>query len=387
MTLATSPAPAGSLAPGDVVEVEVGPVAHGGHWVARHEGRVVFVRHALEGERVRVRVTAVARRHAFGTAVEVLVASPHRVPEPCPIALDCGGCDFQHVAVPHQRELKRQVVAEQLARLAGVEWAGEVEAPDADALGWRTRVRYHAGAGEWGMHPHRSSAVTPLPAEGCRLAAPGLGRPPSAPRPGDAAIAGVSAADGTRWLAPGEGVLVRQRAGSREYAVRADGFWQVHPRAAGMLADAVLSGLAPRPGDAALDLYCGVGLFAGALADAGARVVAIEGDRDAAALAARNVPEASVLAGLVERMLRRAPASADLVVLDPPRVGAGARVMAQVLARAPRAVAYVACDPAALARDLATARASDWRLASLRAFDLFGMTHHVECVAILEPGR
>ena len=112
------------LAVGDEVEVEVGPVAHGGHCVARHEGRVVFVRHTLPGERVRVRITdaRTGQRFVRGDAVEVLDASPHRVPAPCPYSVPglCGGCDFQHVALAEQRRLKAAVIREQFARLASM---------------------------------------------------------------------------------------------------------------------------------------------------------------------------------------------------------------------------------------------------------------------------
>ena len=121
---------------GDILRgVAIGPVAHGGHWVARHEGRVIFVRHALEGETADVRVTGLAKRHAFGDAVSVTEPSPERISPPCVVSADCGGCDFQHVRVPQQRELKRQVVAEQLRRLAGVAWDGEVEAVQPDEWG------------------------------------------------------------------------------------------------------------------------------------------------------------------------------------------------------------------------------------------------------------
>lgn len=367
------------------VTVRIGPVAHGGHWVARHDGLVIFVRHALTGERARVRITSATARHLFADAVEVLEAAPERVASPCPIAARCGGCDFQHVALDHQPELKRRVVAEQLRRLAGLEWAGEVESVP-PALGWRTRVRYHAGPDGWGMHPHRSHAVTPLPAQGCLIAADGLGRPPAPPAAGVEQVRGVAAADGVRWLIGGQDAVVRERADGRDYAVRGDGFWQVHPRAADTLVDAVVAGLRPRAGERALDLYCGVGLFAGALARRGVRVTGVEGDRAAVGLARRNVPEARFHEGPVDRVLARLPDRVDLVVLDPPRAGAGARVMDAVLSRSPRAIAYVACDPAALARDLGRARAAGWRVAGVRAFDLFGMTHHVECVAVLEPG-
>ena len=253
--------------------VEVGPVAHGGHCVARHEGRVIFVRHALPGERVMVQVTD-DRHDRFwrADAVEILVASPDRVEPPCPIAGPglCGGCDFQHAALPAQRSLKAAVVAEQLRRLAGIEWTGEVvevSTPDtADGLHWRTRMRYVTDdAGRVGLRAHRSHRVVPLPPGGCRIAAPGA-------------------------LTGDEGVVTEVAAG-RRWAVDAAGFWQVHPAAADTLVRAVMDGLRPVAGERALDLYAGVGLFAGALADAGCRVWAVEGSRPAAKHARQNLAD------------------------------------------------------------------------------------------------
>jgi tRNA/tmRNA/rRNA uracil-C5-methylase (TrmA/RlmC/RlmD family) len=173
--------------------------------------------------------------------------------------------------------------------------------------------------------------------------------------------------------------------GGRSYRVSLDGFWQAHSSAPGLLVDAVMSGLAPRPGDVAFDLFCGVGVFAGALSGAGAQVWGIEGDRRAVDLARENVPGATFVGGDVARRLARLPVAADLVVLDPPRAGAGATVLDAVAARRPRGIAYVACDPAALGRDLRLAAGLGYHPVSVRAYDLFPMTHHVECVAILEP--
>lgn len=371
------------LAVGDVLgPVRVGPVAHGGHWVTRLDGRVWFVRHALTDELVRIRVTGIARRHGFADAVEVLEPSPWRVQAPCPVAAACGGCDFQHVDPDHQRELKRRVVAEQLQRLAGLEWTGEVEAVGEGVLGWRTRMRYHADGAGWGLRRSRSHEVVPLPGEGCRLAVPALATPPGEPAAG-ATLVGTSSVDGAHWTDPTTEVVVPEVAAGRSWRVSTAGFWQVHPLAPETLVAAVLDGIDVRPGDRALDLYCGVGLFSGALVDAGAVVTGIEGNAGAVALAEQNVPEADFRRGAVERALRHVSGPVDLVVLDPPRKGAGAAVLTEVLRRAPREVAYVACDPAGLARDVATARDLGYVPTSVRAFDLFGTTHHVECVAIL----
>jgi tRNA/tmRNA/rRNA uracil-C5-methylase (TrmA/RlmC/RlmD family) len=180
------------------------------------------------------------------------------------------------------------------------------------------------------------------------------------------------------------------RALGRTFEVADDGFWQVHPVAPDTLVTTVLGMLGPRPGESALDLYAGVGLFARFLLDEvgpTGRVVAVEGDPTASALSATNCPGAEVRVGGVAEVLATAYDDPfDLVVLDPPREGARRPVVEAIAARSPRAVAYVACDPAALARDLATFAEHGYALRELRAFDLFPMTHHVECVALLEKG-
>ncbi|WP_036553754.1 class I SAM-dependent RNA methyltransferase [Nocardioides insulae] len=372
---------------GERFQVEVGPVAHGGHCVARvetgrtvedregrpvPERRVVFVRHALPGEQVVVEITEGTDGDRFwrGDAVEVLAASADRVSPPCPYAGPgrCGGCDFQHGALPAQRELKAAVVTEQLARLAGIDLEVTVEAVpgDEDGLRWRTRQAYAElpdGVPGRGMRKHRSHEV--IPVEECLLAT----RDARAPVPG------------TR-------VETVTAAGRRhEFRVAADGFWQVHPGAPRTLVETVLDLLRPVAGESVLDLYAGVGLFAAFLADAvgeSGRVVAVEGDPAASAYSRDNVPTASVTAGDVATVLASSyPGAVDLVVLDPPREGARRAVVEQVIGRLPRAVAYVACDPAALARDVAIFAEHGYRLERLRAFDLFPMTHHVECVALL----
>jgi tRNA/tmRNA/rRNA uracil-C5-methylase (TrmA/RlmC/RlmD family) len=347
----------------------VGPIAHGGHCVVRlpePEARVVFVRHAIPGERVVVEITEGTEGDRFwrGDAVEVLEPSPDRVPAPCPVAGPglCGGCDFQHVALDRQRLLKADVVREQLSRLAGLDLDVVVEAVPGDVGGlrWRTRQRYVTlPDGRRGMRKHRSHDVVPV--DDCLLEAP---------------------------TAPSYSLL------GHDFSVADDGFWQVHPGAPQALVETVLDFLRPEPGESVLDLYAGVGLFARFLIDrvgAGTRVVAVEGDRAACAHAAANLcvdqterRSVEVACGSVDRVLASGyDEPFDLAVLDPPREGAKRKVVEQVVDRAPRAVAYVACDPAALARDVAIFAEHGYRLERLRAFDLFPMTHHVECVALL----
>lgn len=368
---------------GDTFEVVVGPVAHGGHFVARHEGQVVFVRHALPGERVVCSVTETGTKFLRADAIKVLEAAPMRVRAPCPYAGPggCGGCDFQHIDPAEQRALKALVIAEQLARLAGIEREVVVEEVP-PVLGWRTRMQYVDLPTGRGLRKHRSHDVVPI--ERCLIAHPDAHEvlvPREERSPGRSASA-----------RPVEHP-VTERVRGREFVVGPGGFWQPHVAAPEVLVDCVLDMVDTQPGEGVLDLYAGVGLFAaflGAAVGPEGRVVAVEGDRTAAACARENLkdqPQSRVVRGRVDRVLARGTGPAQVVVLDPPRVGAKRAVVRAIAELAPRAVAYVACDPAALARDLGYFAEHDYRVADLRAFDLFPMTHHVECVALLERTR
>jgi tRNA/tmRNA/rRNA uracil-C5-methylase (TrmA/RlmC/RlmD family) len=198
-------------------------------------------------------------------------------------------------------------------------------------------------------------------------------------------VSTVASGAGEVLVGPG---VVHEYALRREWTLPADTFWQVHPAAADTLATAVLDLLDPQPGETAWDLYGGAGLFAAALASAGARVTLVEsasGAADAARTNLADLPRVEVVEAWVERVLPRLTGPVDLVVLDPPRSGAGASVVRALVAAAPRAIAYVACDPAAFARDVRTFREAGWQLLALRAYDCFPMTHHIECVGLLTP--
>lgn len=390
---------------GRTIELEVGAVAHGGHCVARAEGRVVFVRHALPGERVLASVTE-DKGGSFcrADAVEVLQASPERVEPPCPLAApgECGGCDWQHATPEHQRELKAAVVMEQLKRLAGIERDVVVEALDGGPLDWRSRVRLVAGKdGKAGFRAHHSHRVIAI--EDCPITVPGAlddvvsrnWRPGSEievtkDSEGQVHLRDLSTVHGkarSRQLAGGIAV---QHAAGRDWRLDAHGFWQVHPAAADALA-AVVAEWAEAPRDGvAWDLYAGVGLFASVLASQvgpRGRVLAIESGRRAVADGEENLadlPQVRWRSGRVEHLLADAPKPVDVVVLDPPRKGAGKAVVESIVEGSPDRIVYVACDPAALARDIALFKEHGYGLVDLRAFDAFPMTHHVECVALLQ---
>lgn len=408
------------MPPTDDLVLDIGPVAHGGSCVAHHDGRAVFVRHTLPGERVRAVVTADAGDVLHADAVEVLVESPERVPRPCPYAGPgrCGGCDWQHASLDAQRAGKAQVVRDQLHRLAGLDVDVRVEPVPGDegGLGWRTRLQLAVREdGVAGLRRHRSTSIEPI--DRCLIAsadveAVGAER---LPWPGMRSVEVVAGSSGDRAVVlQGRGrfarladdvSIMRQRArgidtlrgrpgvretvGDRTWWVGGSGFWQVHRGAAAVLTAAVVEALEPRSSDVALDLYGGVGLFAGVLGPQVREIVLVESDAAAcsdARINLRDLRHARVEEGRTEQALDRLGLGhVDVVVLDPPRRGAGERVAAQVVGLSPRRVAYVACDPASLARDLKTFLARGYRLAGLRAFDLFPMTHHVECLATLEP--
>ncbi|HEX5740687.1 MAG TPA: class I SAM-dependent RNA methyltransferase, partial [Pilimelia sp.] len=285
-------------------------------------------------------------------------------------------------------------------------WAAVEALPgDDDGLGWRTRVRYAvAASGRAGLRAHRSHQVVAV--DRCVIAHPAVQSSDVLARhwATAASVTVVAASGGQRTVLVDGAVAdgpdeVVERVGGRRWRLPADAFWQVHPAAAEALGRAVTDLLAPRPGERLWDLYGGAGLFAAALADAvgGDLAVTVVEAAPGAAAAARadlgDLPGLRVVADRVEGALRRglgggpsgSPA-VDLVVLDPPRSGAGRRVVRAVAGSGARAVAYVACDPAGLARDVRTFAGYGWRVQAVRAFDCFPMTHHLESVALLTPG-
>lgn len=436
-------------APGTELVVDVGPIAHGGHFVARHDGRVIFVRHGIPGEKVRVRLTDSGDSSRFWRAdvVEVLEASPDRVPHFWKLADSLGawrhggppvgGAELGHISLQRQRTLKAEVLAEQLKRLAGLDLTTEVEPVGEnhdDGLGWRTRASFAVTAkGRLGMHAHRSDVV--IPVKEMPLALSGINEL----RLWDADLTGIARvevavpANGSRPLVllspeegtnpkrlhsilsqlpheisvasfdPGKGQVlqlrgrtwVQESAAGHDYRVTGDGFWQIHKDAPETLVGAVTGYLADggylQPGAAVADLYAGAGLFTAPLADAvgvTGSVLSVEGSPGTSRDARKNLhgdPQVEIVQGRVERVLHQRARSFDSLVLDPPRAGAGKAVVRQMMATGPRAIAYVSCDPASFARDLGYFQEGGWRLESIRAFDLYPNTHHLETVALIVP--
>lgn len=426
------------------LELTIGPAAHGGHCVARHEGRVVFVRHAIPGEVVMARLTEHDDDARFwrADATEVLSASPDRVNHPWPLAdavlagmrgtRPVGGAEFGHIELSAQRRLKAGIFEEQLARLAKVERTVTVEpVPDEspDGLGWRTRVGFAVDAeGHLAMHEHRSTVLLPVadmplavPAinrlglwnvdfrgvDGVEVAAGSGDEEPlvllrtsgdTAGRRVREVADGITGASVAAWN-PETGDLqrlhgrtwVREVVGTNSFRVTGEGFWQIHRSAPRVLTDAVLEGLAPRHGLRVADLYAGAGLFTAALAERvgeSGSVLSVEGSPAASRDARRNLHgrvHVDIVQGKVEKVLRARRPHLDAVVLDPPRAGAGKDAVRSIVGTGAGTVVYVSCDPASFARDVGCFAGAGWNLKALRVFDLYPHTHHMESVAVLQP--
>ena len=473
MTVHSSSGASAQTAP-ELIEVEVGPMAHGGHCVARHEGRVVFVRHAIPGEIVRVLITDAGEKARFwrGDVVEVLRPSEFRRTHQWKLADSLrahaagrhpvGGAEYGHIVLPHQRRLKAQVFRDTLQRIADLTFEVHVSGADGDdptGLHWRTRNAFAVTpAGRLSMHVHRSSILVPVRnmplgvhrldelklwdlnftgIERVEVATPaGSDEALVVLTPTEQAVQDIPVLSGrmhqqTSRLPEGTSVvllvpgprrqdspeIVRLRgrtwvqetvesthAGRKDFRITADGFWQVHRRAPALLVDHVLAAAQPSAGQTVADLYGGAGLFSAFLAEAvgpDGTVLSVEASPGASRDARRNLhaaPPAVVQNGTTDRVLagwlRDRNASLDegglggrrldTVVLDPPRAGAGQRVVEQIHQLSPGRVVYVSCDPASFARDLGQFTQLGWRTTGLEVLDLYPDTHHMESVAVLE---
>jgi 23S rRNA (uracil1939-C5)-methyltransferase len=434
--VATRPA---HLKAGDVVELDIEKAVYRGLGLARHEGQVVFVPRAIPGDRVRARVESVTPGYVRALTETVLRGSAERRTSPCPLFTRCGGCAYQDVTYPEQLRLKEAILRESLSR-AGVRWEGEIPLRASPEEGWRTRATLHIeeaqGALRLGLHEEGSHRVVDL--EACLQLSPDMNRAARAlhaaldERRSDARrIHDVELAESTDGaqrvvcletdLAPPQAIGLARLAdavpgltglsamaadgrGRRFLSLRGDphveaqvrglrlrshvrSFFQAHRF---LLEDLVgeVVGLTPR-GGTALDLYAGVGLFALALAEQADEVLGAELNPVAVEDARANI-EASqrknvrVRQGDVREALASWPASAgERIVLDPPRTGAGAPVVKAVAERRPEAVVYVSCDPPTLGRDLAAFARHGYAPDTVRAFDLFPDTFHLETVVRL----
>lgn len=406
--------------PPDELTLTTEAAANGGSCVARHEGRVVFVRYALPGETVRVRITGgEGSRGSYwkAEAVEVLEPSADRIDPLCPIAgVDGAGCcDLAFADPAAARRLKGSVVANQLARLGGYRWRDEQDASarpvgDLGAAGGRTRVRLDVGAdGRAGFHRYHSSELVhrldcgQLPTG--MLAGIAERKWPvdshihvAVDDDGDRHVVVTGTRGGNRTSATGGGNRTKvaeggyealQRVGERVWRVPVTAFWQAHRDAPDLYSSLVAEWAQLQPGMIAWDLYGGAGVFAAALAqgvgDTG-RVLTVDTSRGASRSARAALADlgcVSVLTDSVRRALAGQRRGADVAVLDPPRAGAGREVIDMLAAADVPRIVHIGCEAASFARDIGLYRGHGYAVEQLEVFDSFPLTHHVECIAAL----
>lgn len=401
---------------GQTFEVSIEKVAHGGVFVARHEGRVVFVSHVLPGEVAKVRVVEDKGSFCRAEPLEILKPSPDRVDQVWKqagpgILGGAGGAEFGHIKLARQRELKADVLEEALQRMTGLAKRVTVEAlpgdDEANGLGYRTRVQLQVdAAGNAGPYMERSHEVVevrdlPLAVEEIRE----LGLHKKNWQDVSKISIAASNTGQLQWMidtkVKGDERLTERVAG-RTFRISAGGFWQVHKKAAETLTDCVNSMVGNGGLDVSapnLDLYGGVGLFAGALAAKFAnrlKITTVESSKQANKDATTNLQDLAAVRAVMaqtdvylrDQISAQKTGTVDYsnatVVLDPPRAGAGNKVVGQLLTLRPKQMIYVACDPVALARDLKPLLEGGYELTEIRAFDLFPHTHHFETVAHLQ---
>jgi len=385
---------------GDLLTLNIEKVAHGGLCVARHDGVVIFVRHALPGEIVEAKLISLApgKRSWFAQTISVKKASEKRITPKCEFfkADGCGGCDWQHADSQYQRELKLEVLVEQLERfgqVANARQISSINAVEPSQSNWRTRIRVVANdEGKWGFRKTRSHEVQVV--DKCLIADNSINdvlKTLPAGNPDDEILIVKSKEETIVYpvekrapSAPNS----TQEVDGHDFAVAGDGFWQVHPGAASVLSRQIKESVQGLKVESFADLYAGVGVLAHSLLQEfpTANAIVVEADRSAAQNAKENLKSfknVQVSSERVDKWVREVKNKFDVVILDPPRSGAGQTVMQQICRQTLQKIIYIACDPAALARDILIAKKNGWELETVVAFDLFPQTHHIESVAVL----
>ena len=361
------------------MQVRVEKVAHGGHFIARNDGQVIFIRDTAPGELVEVEITSKAKGFLRANVVEIIESSPERIKAPCVYAGRCGGCDFQHLNLPYQRQLKAEVIKEQFSRIAKMEIEVTVHEV-APTNRYRTHIRGVANeAGNFGIYASRSHEIIPI--SDCLIAGEELH------------VAEIAAEkfEPMQLVEVPQGDQIKEVKG-KQLLVKAGAFWQRHRNAPDTLTTQFLKLANLKAGEHLLDLYGGVGLFTSVAIDVlgpGGRIDLIESSIPAIDSARENFKEYSNVKVVREDVVKglKNIKRADVVVLDPPRAGAGAEVVAQLLRINPSRIVYVACDPASLARDVKDFIAAGWSLKQIDGYDLFPMTQHIESICLLEPNK
>jgi tRNA/tmRNA/rRNA uracil-C5-methylase (TrmA/RlmC/RlmD family) len=359
---------------GDIITIEATELVAGGDALARVDGFPVFASSVFPGDVARVRLYEVKKGFAKADLVDLITPSPFRRAMPCPVANECGGCDWTALRLDVQLEAKRRILTESLRRIGKLDVATLPEiAIHPSPLNYRLRSRLHRDGDAVGFYAMRSNRVVPLARE-CEVVGIETARAPQ---------------EGEQWELDGQLIAderdVTITAGDFTYRLNTRAFFQVNRHLLGtMLRLATGHAERVRNRHTAVDLYGGVGFFTVPIARLFDRVTMIEGSPVSARYARMNVPRnVKVIAAPVEEKMNTFP-DVDFTFLDPPRAGTRRNVVDTIAARTKEIIAYLSCDPVTFARDASRLIASGWRLASLDLLDLFPNTHHVETLSSFE---
>jgi len=386
--------------PGDVLTLNIEKVAHGGFCVARHEGIVIFVRHALPNEKVEAQLISLApgKKSWFAQTLKVINASKFRRNSPCLYFKSdgCGGCDWMHTSASYQRQLKLEVLIELLERLGKITHAREIcrmNDVDPEEKNWRTKIRVIANdKGELGFRKYRSSEIQVI--DKCLIAAEEINKSLNevGKKISGSEIELIKNNEEVIVLGKdSKNIKINRTVNDDNYEASGSGFWQIHPKSLDVLSELIEKDIKKMSVESFLDLYSGVGVFSSVILKIfpNASGFVIESDKESAESAKKNLSQfkkVKILKQKVENWIFTTREKFDLIVLDPPRSGAGVKVMQSICKKAKQKIIYIACDPASLARDTAVAKENGWVLEKVEVYDLFPMTHHFESVAVFTRG-
>ena len=380
---------------GDIVKLEIGKIVHGGHFIARHNNKVIFVRHAISDEVANVKITFVNSKLAFGDAIEILKSSKHRVLPPCKYSKPgkCGGCDFQHISRKIHEDLKKNVLKDLFNRIAKIEINPHFISIDPiNGLNWRSRLDLAVSKNKKvGLYAHKSNKIIEI--DECLIALKKINDSGVFSKEWNTeskislSVSSENQININTWNKNiSDYKKLTEIVEDNDYTISPNSFWQSHKNAPRLLLQQVIKYSDVKLGDRICDLYGGVGLFTSAMSKISGKegeLHLIERDNSCindAKLMFQNKKNIIIHHGNVEQKLGKIK-KIDIIILDPPRNGASKQVINQIIEKQPRSIVYISCNPASLARDTKILVNSNYTLNKVIGLDLFPMTHHIECIA------
>ncbi len=384
-----------SLVIGEILTLDIGNIANGGHFVARHDNQIIFVRHAISGETAKVKVTAINSRFAFGDAVEILKPSKDRISPPCKYSHPegCGGCDFQHINYNVQSDLKKEVLKDQFKRITKIDILPEIiTANPSNGLHWRSRLNLAISENKKvGLRAHKSNNVIEI--DECLIALKEINK-------SDIFIANWDSKENLNISCSSTNQInisqfnksiigpdkLTENVDKNEYTISPKSFWQSHINAPSLLLQQVIKDADIQQDQIVCDLYGGVGLFTlpiSKLIGKNGQIHLIEMNDtciEDANIMFEHIDNIYIHHGTVEQKLGSVK-KIDTIILDPPRNGVSKQVINQIIEKKPNTIIYVSCNPSTLARDSKILLDNKYSLSNIVGFDLFPMTHHIESVA------